>query len=607
MAKLNYVPLEPWELQQLNGGICLEDLEMKLLDNQSPYMVDMWFIERILRKRWGQNNLFSPVASAPIYQVYNELYDGHIIFHCGTKLYKLNLTTDVATEIYSGVPENKGTFFNFNDILYYKNVGAYIQWNGTAAAVPTPYIPTVFLNRTDAGGGDLNEDFNRIGAGFIYAFETDGVDTVFPLEPLLDVTAITGSLDAGVTFDKVETTHFTVNRTTGAVTWLVAPPAGTNAMRLKAYKTDATVEATIDDCKFALDFGGRNDSRVFLAGNGTNNIYFSGLLDPTYFPESNFKPIGSSGDIYGLGEQYDVLIAFKEYEIFGVEYDADQSTLFSSYPINRSVGCDMPWTIQLINNKLTWCNSYAGVHTLVSTEIEDERNVQQISRNINGTTARPGMLAESNLANATSYDYKGMYWLCVGTKVWVWDYLLTPYVSSGNPEADQKVLAWFPLTNINAECFFDYGGTLYYGDRTTGKVVEFIENKNDFGNAINGVWRTKVLDFGLSNWLKTIIKMWFTTNATVGADINIRYLDDNGDELETIEVPAGQTNSFSWATFTWSAFTWNITRYAKTIYNNNRINKKVYFQIEFSNNVLNEDLAIMDLKIQYRKDKEVKQ
>ena len=606
MARLDYVPLDLWELNQINGGICLEDLEMKLLDNQSPNMSDMWFVERILTKRWGQVEFGTALAVATVYQAYDKLYLGYHIFHRGTKLYKKDPTTGIETEIYSGLAAAKGSFFNFNDILYYLNGTQYIQWNGTTATTPTPYIPTVFLNRTDAGGGDFNEGLNRIGAGFIYAFVTDGIKTIFPMQPVLDATAIVGSLDAGVTWDKVETTHFTVNRTTGAVTWLVAPPTGTNTMRIKAYKTDTTIENTIKNCKYAIDFGGRNDSRVFVAGNGTNNIYFSGLLDPTYFPESNYKPIGSSGDVYGLGEQYDTLIAFKETEIFGTGYDATSSTLFSSFPINRAVGCDMPWTIQLINNKLTWCNSYAGVHTLVSTEIEDERNVQQISRNINGTTARPGMLAESNLSNASSYDYKGMYWLCVGTKAWVWDYLLTPYGNSGNPEADQKILSWFPLTNINANCFFDNGGALYYGDRTTGKIVKFITNKNDFGSAINGVWRSKVLDFNLSNWLKTITKMWFATTANVGANIVFRILDDNQDEIESVIVPAGQTANFSWATFSWAAFTWGITRYAKTIYIDKKIKKKVYFQIEFSNNVLNQNLAIMNLKIQYRKDKEVK-
>jgi len=606
MAKLDYVPLEQWELSQINGGICLEDLEMKLLDNQSPNMTDMWFAERILTKRWGQEEFGTALEVATVYQAYNELYKGYIVFHRGTKLYKKDPSTGTETEIYTGLAAAKGSFFNFNDILYYINGTNYIQWNGTTATTPTPYIPTVFLNRTDTGGGDLNEDFNRIGAGFIYAFVTNGVKTAFPMEPNLDATAIVGSLDAGVTFDKVETTHFTVNRTTGVVTWLVAPPTGTNTMRIKAYKTDTTIENTIKNCKYSIDFGGRNDTRVFVAGNGTNNIYFSGLLDPTYFPESNFKPIGSSGDVYGLGEQYDTLIVFKATEMFGVEYDATQSTLFSSFPINRAIGCDMPWTIQLINNKLTWCNTYLGVHTLVSTDIEDERNIQQISRNINGNVARLGMLAESNLPSASSYDFKGMYWLCVGSKVWAWDYLLTPYSSTGNPEADQKILAWFPLTNINANCFFNINGTLYYGDRINGKIVKFITNRNDFGGAINGVWRSKVLDFGLSNWLKTITKMWFNTTATVGATIIFRVLDDNQTEVESETIPSGATSNFSWATFTWAAFTWAVTRYAKTIYINKKIKKKVYFQIEFSNNVMNENLAIMDLKIQYRKDKEVK-
>jgi len=100
--------------------------------------------------------------------------------------------------------------------------------------------------------------------------------------------------------------------------------------------------------------------------------------------------------------------------------------------------------------------------------------------------------------------------------------------------------------------------------------------------------------------------LWFNTTASSGATIIFKILDDSSVAITTKTIPAGQIADFSWATLNWAAFTWAVTKYAKTIYINKKIKKKVYFQIEFSNNVMNENLAIMDLKIQYRKDKEVK-
>ena len=47
-----------------------------------------------------------------------------------------------------------------------------------------------------------------------------------------------------------------------------------------------------------------------------------------------------------------------------------------------------------------WVSSTEGVCTLVSTNIEDERNVRIISRNIEGGYRIKGLLQEENLKNA---------------------------------------------------------------------------------------------------------------------------------------------------------------------------------------------------------------
>jgi hypothetical protein len=71
---------------------------------------------------------------------------------------------------------------------------------------------------------------------YVNGFSGNGTTTTFNLSaPNLDATAVTAKVD-GV--DKVETTDFTVNRTTGSITFITAPATGTQNIVVTFYKTD---------------------------------------------------------------------------------------------------------------------------------------------------------------------------------------------------------------------------------------------------------------------------------------------------------------------------------------------------------------------------------
>ncbi|KJS84986.1 MAG: hypothetical protein JM58_09460 [Peptococcaceae bacterium BICA1-8] len=597
-------PTPELRLDVINGGVSYKYIENQLNDTQSPYMLNLNADDKgALIKRGGQE-VYHTFPESPIHAKF--YFKDKWVVHAGTKLYTYDGTTETA--ILTGLTSQKGVFFVFNDILYYLNGAQYSQWNGTSAASVVGYIPTLTLGREPAGGGTAYEDFNLLSAGFIDSFSGDNTSVNYQLSLTgLDATAITASLDAGITYDKVETTHFTVNRTTGVVTWLIAPATGTNNVKIKAFKTVSGMADRIKGCKYFAIYGGENDTRVFVSGNSTykNWYWYSGLFDPTYWPENSFNKVGSDYEaITVFIKQYDTLIVIKERSVFSVNYQLkdDGTVSFPTKPINSEIGCDMPYTVQLINNEPVFANTYKGIHILRSSEIRDERNVQPISSNINGGPFRPGILDEekADLLLATSVDYDKKYWFCVGSKVWVWDYEQTPY--QGNDE----LLAWYPYDNINANCFLELNRVLYAGDRTTGDLVKFIENYNDFGDAINGVWRSKLFNFNLPDYLKTITEVWFTTRANTYSSIVIRYYNDNGDLLDSTTVPATAASSFDWDNWDWDDFTWGVSRFAPTIKRKPKIKKVQYFQIEFSNNVLNETLSLLSLVIQYVINRKIK-
>ncbi|OCZ54311.1 hypothetical protein [Dehalobacter sp. TeCB1] len=588
-----------WRLNQLNGGAVYTDLPQRIRDNQSPDMLNMWFKERALTKRYGQEIFWSGLPG-PILQVYKK-FSGYAIIHSGTGLYKGDYSTKTTTLLYNSLTASKGSFFVFKNkdtgasILYYLNGHEYVQYDGTTVTVPTGYIPLVVTGRAPTGGGNILEQYNRLQPGFKNSFSGNGSATAYTLTLAnLDATTVTCTI-GGVA--KTEGTDFTVNRTTGVVTFTTAPATGTDNVVITAYKTDSAGKAVIMACKYTETFGGNNDSRVFVAGD-TTTYYYSGLLDPTYFPEDQYNNAGvDDTKITGFGKQYDILAVFKEQSLYSVTYSFDGTDVsFPMVQLSDSVGCDMPNTIQLINDHLVWCNTYSGAQILTSTTLKTEKDINPLSENINGTLQNPGLLNESlsDLQNASSIDFFGMYWLCVGSKVWAWDYSITPYTNTGNQYDDQIRLSWFPFDNINANCFFGMNDDLYYGDRTTGQIVHFINNYKDFGLSITAYWRSKLLDFSYFDWTKVILELRFGTKSDTYTTITTKYFYDEDDREDSTKDTIA---SFRWDNFHWNLFTWRVIRFARTITKRPKIKNTVYFAVEFSNDIAGHNLSILDLAI----------
>lgn len=592
--------IQVWQPSNLAGGVVYGDLPMNIEDNQSPEMLNMWFKEKVLTKRYGQE-IITNIGLTPILSMYPKKFNGSIIFTSGTKMYKLVGST--ATVIYSSLTAEKGTFFTFRDkatndaILYYINGNEYVKYDGTTVSKveDSAYIPKVVVGRAPTGGGTTLEQYNALSAGFINSFSATGSATAYQLSQTnLDATTVTATLNGTA---KVEGTDFTVNRTTGVVTFTVAPTLGTDNLLITAYKTDLVAKVSILANRYAITFGGNNDTRVFLAGSGTT-YYYSGLQDPSYWPENQYNNCGSDDSaITGFGKQYDTLVVFKEHSIYAVTYsvsDDGSSVGFPLAPLNDSIGCDMPYTIQLVDNCLTWCTTDAGVFRLVSeVAIKDEKNVKPISKNINGTRFRNGLLQNSkeDLQSAVSIDFWGMYWLCVGDKVYCWDYTTAPYINTGDLTGDQTRTAWFPLDNINANCFIGVDNDLYYGD-PLGNVIHFINNYADFGEPINSYFQTKVTDFGVFDWYKYIIDVRFDSRTDVRTNITVEYIYDQNSRIDNkIET----VFSFRWDTFNWAAFTWGVVRFAKTFHKRPKVRNTVYFSVKFSNNEIGQNLSLLNV------------
>lgn len=591
------------------GGLNIQDLEYELNINQSPRMLNMMLKNGAFGKRYGQTlkHTFTDSVKAI------GKYQGALYIHAGTRIIKYDVENDEETVMYSSssLLSAKGIFFNFNKLLYFLNGTVYLQCDGTSMTRVEPYCPDLCVNRKPDGTyADIIDDYNRLGAGFKNTFNGDGSSTSYVLtDNHLDSRAVTAVVD-GVT--KTEGTDFTVNRTSGVVTFTTAPRSSTNNVIITAYKTEQDYINSIMSNKYWAAYGGQNNSRLFLAGNGHSIYYFSDVFDGSYFPETNYATIGNGeDDITGFGAQYNVLIVFKPTEMYAVSYnmvqnaDGDSEAQFFSTQINVEMGCDMPSTIHYVDNRLTWGSTQWGICTLCSTVIEDERNVRVISRNINGGKRQNGLLEEANLENAIAINYEGKYILTVNGNAYAWDYTFSPYPASERVASDNaaKSLSWFYWENIKLNAYMLLNRVLYFADGK--KLCVFDYSLSDFGKTIPAHYQTPMMDFGAFEYLKTIKKAFYQVRADTPVTINLQYITDeipNGEtDPEPLVVPTVLWEGFSWRTFGWSFIT-----YAKTFARKCSIKKVELFGIYFTNDEIDRDMTLSGVRCEYTLVKEVK-
>ena len=487
------------------GGLNLKDLEFEQEVNQSPYMKNVMYRNGAFSKRYGQE-----VHSSYSDTIYASAYFGGAIFvHSGTKIYRH--TTGTPTEIGSGFPEASGIFIVFLQKLYYMCSSGFYYYdpsgNGSFPEIDA-YVPDYVINCAPDGlsGGDVIDDINIMGdcLNFIYNGEENVTEyKVEPYDPdeLIDWTK-TPSPVKKITVNGETETHFTVDTTNKKITFDSAPGDGDMNVVMTFYvKTSkyATARAETLSCKYYDTYGGTYNSRVFLAGDGKSRYYWCYSYDITYWPALNFARLGNTeDDITGFGRQYNVLIAFKPRETYQiVSYIENSSSTiisedvgteyFRSLLVNPIIGCDAPHSIQVINNLLTWFSSYMGVCTLVSTNIQDERNIRVISRNIErmNNFGINGILDNGeNPLNVVSADFEKKYFLIFPTNgiAYVWDYEISPYFySSANGETPPSRLSWFYFDKFYAKSMLAAGKTLLYISNLNGTVTRVITAMPSWG------------------------------------------------------------------------------------------------------------------------------
>jgi hypothetical protein len=405
---------------------------------------------------------------------------------------------------------------------------------------------------------------------------------------------------------------FTVNRTTGVVTFSAAPSGGVaNNVVITAYKTLSGYTDRVKKCRGFEIYGGTNDTRVFAFGNPDypNTLRRCGLEDPTYWPELSFANVGSDASaIKGMHKQYSNAIILKEptpngTTIFSMSYsqDADGNAIFPIIPLNSGVGCTAQNSIQLIENDPVFF-SPTGVWGIYGTNVSDERNVKQISDDIN-----PSLLAESGLEDAVSADFEKKYILVVDSKAYVQDYRIKYPDHNGVFKSP-----WYIWDNIPASCFLEMDGYLYFGSNSEGLVYKFYKSTdafpyNDDGEAITKYWKSKIFSFDDAEHLKTVEKVFFSLQPGLRSSADLYYATDRTEsgDATAVQVTA-RVDLLDFSDLEFDHFSFMTSSLPQEIAAKIKAKKIVYFQVILSNDRLDESMGILSVGLKIQSQREVK-
>lgn len=582
-----------------------------------------------VRKRMGWHTL---VTMDEQINGYHPLANHDPLLHVGTSLYKLpggmtglaeygadlengEVSENEPEEVYANAADGRSKSWEFDGKLYIADGKALLVYDGTQVvkASTIAKVPLVTIAKAPAGGGQQYEDLNLLQPLFEEDFlGTEENETVYQLSfGQLDETPVQVQLlqEDGSWVEKTEDTDFTVNRETGAVTFVEAPGkspvAGQDNVKITASRTVEGYADRINKCSIGIPFGvnGAAD-RLFLAGNPELGHYdwYSGQNDPGYWGDTAYSVLGQSDSaIVGYSIVNARIAAHKNAAAAERNIIVREGNLVDSKPsfpivnILQGEGAIAPHSFAYLATEPLFLTKL-GLYALTTADITGEKYAQQRSFYLNGA-----LLEEDNLEDCFAAVYKDMYWLCVNGKAYILDGLQSMSTDRSAPYSTRQY-AGFLCTNVPARVMWVEDGTLYFGS-PGGQVRAFYTDPaqlisyNDDGEPIYACWRMPDLQGKNFYRNKTFSRFSVELSSAVATSVEAWGRVDGLWELLLSDDTSARY--FDWGNIDWSKWTWSSDDTPRTIGQKIRIKKvdKSGFRVE--NGTLNEPFGLEAISVEF--------
>lgn len=279
---------------------------------------------------------------------------------------------------------------------------------------------------------------------------------------------------------------------------------------------------------------------LFLAGDPDNpsRLYYSAggdlINDFSTSTGGGFIDVAKNDGqtITGLIKFKSVLLVFKTDSTY--QFSFSTSGLPQVELVNPAIGCVAPRSLMAVENDIFFA-SRRGIFT-----IGNEAGFSFDVLRTNELSSRVRSIYETIDPSRLS-DIAGIYATKNNKNLVIFSY--TPTGSSTNSEAivyDRERLGWLHWTNIKANCFTQYVDStgqshVLYGDDSSGYVKEMFEGNDDFGTAINGIFRLRAEAFNEVDRYKNFKNVFLTLRQPTG-NTQINLITDGVTTAQTISM-----------------------------------------------------------------------
>ncbi len=380
--------------------------------------------------------------------------------------------------------------------------------------------------------------------------------------------------------------------------------AGTSNIEIKFAKTTETRKKIFGCTIFAIYGLDGSGDRVFLSGNDgfANMEWFSGLSDPTYFPDSNYSAVGSSDFpiMCYLKAQGELLVIKKDNRQEGTiwHHVGTLTNNVAAFPLKEGVpgyGAVARYSAANLNDDPLYL-SPRGVYAPTTTYYNNMQ-VRQLfcrSRRVN-----PKLTKEHGLEEAVAATWRGWYVLVVDGRA---------YVADGNQDKSDNGYEWYYWINIPARVLRADRQTLYFGT-ADGRVCKFNDDMvteenetlmrayNDDGAPIHAEWASKLDSMGNIAMLKTMPKRGSAVHlkryARSKCELYVRTEKDSGRRIREFYADRLTFEDINFERFTFETSANSIRQFRS------KIKKWIMIQFIFVSDALNEGFGIYEILVKY--------
>lgn len=474
--------------------------------------------------------------------------------------------------------------FSFAGKLYVMSRNKTVSYQGTSFAEETAYIPLVISGATPSGGGTSLENLNLLSAYRRVEYSADGTSTVYALpEEAVSVSKVlVDNVDVSGTGSFSASSH--------NYTFSTAPAKGVANVEITYAIDSATAEKNrlqILSCPLVEAYNGATDTRIFVAGDGTNICYYSGVTQdgtpsPLYFPAMNEVAVDiSSSPITGLVRHYSKLLVFKPDGTFTITYEAvtltDGSTVAGFYlrSANRELGNAVLGQVQTVNNYPRTLTKNGVYEWRITTSFyQDERYATRISGRVEES------LRKADIQKIVTCDdsFQKTYYLFLN------DTEGTVLVNRYDLNRDG---VWFTYTGAifrKVQAAFVCGGKMVFvGEKEAFYLEDSISvdtpvTSGEASTAIPAVWESGFMAFGADFRRKYSSYIYVSLLPENNSELIVTASTDRRDAYTKKTV---QSDSFSFEDFNFSTFTFAIGDSPKIQRVRLKVKKFVYYKLIF--------------------------